>query len=132
MSEDKKTEEVISKYQSFFDNSDADVIKSIKEIWHFYRYNEQYKNYDCFIRFETANDLEHIIMSEVADDMNLALESVADTIFHSYGYENIADVTKTSDYAENIKRLVFNLSAVGECVDLFQIVAKELEGLRKE
>lgn len=69
-------------------------------------------------------------MSEVADDMNLALESVADTITHSYGYENIEDVTKTSDYTENIKRLIFNLSAVGECVDLFQIVAKELKGLK--
>ena len=130
MSEDKKIEEVISKYQSFFDNSDADVSKSIKGIWHFYRYNEQYKNYDCFIRSKTANDLEHIIMSEVADDMNLALESIADTIFHSYGYENIEDVTKTSDYAENIKRLIFNLSAIGECVDLFQTVAKELKGLK--
>ena len=132
MSEDKKIEEVISKYQSLLNNSDADVSKSVKGVWHFYRYNEQYKNYDCFIRFKTWNDLEHIILSEVADDMNLALESVADTITNSYGYENIEVVTKTSDYAENIKRLIFNLSAVGECVDLFQAMAKELEGLRKE
>ena len=132
MSEDKKIEEVISRYRSFLDNSDADISKSIKGVWHFYRYNEQYKNYDCFIRFKTADDLEHIILSEVADDMNLALESVADTITYSYGYENVEDVTKTSDYDENIKRLIFNLGAVGECVDLFQTVAKELEGLRKE
>lgn len=132
MSEDKKIEEVISKYRSFLDNSDADISKSIKGVWHFYRYNEQYKNYDCFIRFKTASDLEHIILSEVADDMNLAMECVADTITYSYGYENIEDVTKTSDYADNVKRLIFNLSAVGGCVDLFQTVAKELEGLRKE
>lgn len=132
MSEDKKIEKVISKYRSFLDNSDADISKSIKEVWHFYRYNKEYKNYDCFIRFKTASDLEHIILSEVADDMNLALESVADTITYSYGYENVEDVTKTSDYDENIKRLIFNLGAVGECVDLFQTVAKELEGLRKE
>lgn len=130
MPEDKKIGEVISKYQSFFDNSDADVSKSIKGVWHFYRYNEQYRNYDCFIRFNTANDLEHIIMSEVADDMNTGLEIVADTITNSYGYENIEDVTHTSDYDENVKRLIFNLSAIGDCVDLFQTVAKELKGLK--
>lgn len=132
MSEDKKIEKVISKYRSFLDNSDADISKSIKGVWHFYRYNKEYKNYDCFIRFKTASDLENIILSEVADDMNLALESVADTITYSYGYENVEDVPKTSDYEENIKRLIFNLSAVGGCVDLFQTVAKELEGFRKE
>lgn len=75
--------------------------------------------------------MEHIILSEVADDMNAGLEIIADIITHSYGYENIEDVTHTSDHDENIKRLIFNLGAVGDCIDLFQEVAKELEGFRK-
>ena len=132
MSEDKKIEEVISKYQSLLDNSDVDITKSIKGVWHFYRYNEKYKNYDCFIRFKTANDLEHIILSEVAEDMNIAMELTAETIAYSYGYEDVNQIAQTSDYEENVRKLIYNLGVVEQHLHLFKVVAKELKGLRKE
>lgn len=130
MSEDEKIEQIISKYQTFIDDSDADITKSVKGEWHFYRYNEEYKNYDCFIRFKTAQDLEHIIVSEIADDMNLAIECAADSIAHSYGYEDVNQVTKTSNYEENVRRLVFNLKVIDDHMHLFETVAKEVRKLK--
>jgi len=66
-----------------------------------------------------AKDLEYIILSKITENMNLVLEIVADIIMYSYRYKNVEDVTKTSVYVENIRILVFNLSVVEDCVDLF-------------
>lgn len=133
MPEDKKIEEVINKYQSFFDNSDADIVNTKKGVWIFFRYDERCNNYDCFIRFKTAVDLEHIILGEIAEDANIAMELTAETITYRYDYEDINSSVQESDYyEERISKLIYNLGVVAQHMHLFEVVAEELKGFKKE
>lgn len=131
MSEEEKIEQVIAKYKTFFEDSDADVSKSIKGVWHLFRYDEKNECYECFIRFKTADELERIILSEVANDMNIAMELTAETIAHRFGYSEINDTVMTSNYDENVRNLIFNLSAIEENLHLFEVVSKELKRLKQ-
>lgn len=74
MKEEMKIQEVIKKYQDFIQSSCVDITKSIKGKRFFYLVDERSKELYCVVEFSTAEELEQIILHEMADDLNLAIE----------------------------------------------------------
>lgn len=132
MSEDEKIQELIEKYGGYFENSNADVCHTYKGIWFFFRFDSKYKNFECFIQFETAGQLKNIILGEIVDDINTLIEVAADTIAHEYDYKEINEVTHGSDYEESINKLFYNLEVITKSTRMFEDVFKALSGILSE
>lgn len=129
MSEDKKIEALIQQYKFIFDTTNADVCHTIKGVWFFYRYNEKYENYECFIRFKTADELKQIIIGEMVSDVNLGIELMADSIVENYNYtnEDISGLGSLEGYQIAINKLVSNLDIV---CSKFEVMENTLRGLQ--
>lgn len=73
LTEEEKIRQIIEQYSSYFEHSDADVGHTQKGVWFFYEYDKEHDYYNSFIRFETAKELEHLIASLAADDLNVLI-----------------------------------------------------------
>ena len=93
MSEDEKIQELIEKYGGYFENSNADVCHTYKGIWFFFRFDPKYKNFECFIQFETAGQLKNIILGEIVDDINTLM----------------VDYATAKEYASHLRRKVIRV-----------------------
>lgn len=67
-------EEFVKKYEEFFLKNDMDVSHSLKGKWYFSMYNNEFDYYDCFIEFETLEQLVDIIIGEITFHLNCAIE----------------------------------------------------------
>lgn len=132
MSEDEKIQELIERYGCYFENSNADVCHTYKGIWFFFRFDPKYKNFECFIQFETAGQLKNIVLGEIVDDINTLIEVAADTIAHEYDYKEINEVTHSSDYEESINKLFYNLEVLTKSTHMLEDVFKALSGILSE
>lgn len=74
MTEEMKIQEIIKKYQDFIHSSCVDITKSIKGKRFFYLVDEKSDELYCVVEFSTAEELEQIILREMADDLNLVIE----------------------------------------------------------
>ena len=75
MSEDEKIQELIEKYGGYFENSNADVCHTYKGTWFFFRFEPKYKNFECFIQFETDGQIKNINLEVLTKSSNM-LEAV--------------------------------------------------------
>lgn len=126
MSEDKKIEELIKKYKEYFDNSNADVCKTIKGVWFFYRYDTKTDYFECFYRFNTADELKRIIESEIFYDMSYAIESTADNIVSNMKSYDINNCGSDWNYREHMDILISNLEDINRLSHVFEGLSKAL------
>lgn len=129
MSEDEKIKELIKKYKGYFENSNADVCHTYKGKWFFFRFELKYKNFECFIQFDTAEQLKNIVLGEIVNDINLLIEVAADTIAHEYDYEDINDVASSCDYKGNVNKLSYNLEVLTKSTHMIEDVFKALSSI---
>lgn len=73
MDEKEKILRVMKKYGGYFRTEHRDVAFSTKGEYFFYAYSERYKNYEAFVRFNTAEELEKIIIGEIAEDIECVM-----------------------------------------------------------
>lgn len=104
MSEDAKINNVIEKYSDFFKNYNADVGHTLSGVWFFMEYDEQYDDYYSFIRFKTAEELEHLITGLLADDLLCIVETSTENINYSIKSFDIQDLPVTN-YDESVIKL---------------------------
>lgn len=90
MSENKKIETLIKEYKGVLKSTDMDICKSVKGRWYFFRYNEEYEYYDCFREFTSAEELMHLIHTELNLEMHDTLEM--ETALPEYEHPDIGDV----------------------------------------
>ena len=111
MSEEKKIKLLIEKFKGILENTDMDICESVKGRWYFLRYDKEYKIYDKFLEFETAEELIEIIIGELSLDMTLTIEDEAD--FPEYSYEDLAEIVEFEyDYKESIAILSAKLDKI--------------------
>ena len=110
MDEGLKIKELLKKYEHFFQTTNADVTKSIKGQRFFYRIDDRSKEIFSVVEFETAKELEEIILHEIAFNLNTAIE---------VGIENINERinVKNKQYSDHelgtvLGRLVYSLEAI--------------------
>ena len=115
MTEDQRIRQTIDQYSSYFEHSDADVGHTKKGVWFFYEYDKEHDYYNSFIRFKTAKELEHLIASLAADDLNVLIEVGAEAVHHALEEININDATACC-YDGCIPELLKNMETLnGEC-----------------
>lgn len=115
MTEEQKIRQVIDQYSSYFEHSDADVGHTQKGVWFFYEYDEEHDYYNSFIRFSTAKELEQLIASLAADDLNVLIEVGAEDVHHALREIQIND-SAGSCYDGCIPELLKNIEVLNsEC-----------------
>lgn len=132
MTENEKIEQIIQKYDSYFQNSNADVGHTSKNMWFFYDYDEAHDYYNSFIRFHSAEELEQIIIGMIADDLNLLIEIAAENTHYALRDININDAVE-KNYEDCIPKLLENMEVLNiECqksAGKIEIIFKALSGI---
>lgn len=124
MSEDKKIEYVLEKYKEYFNNSNSDVCHSNKGIWFFYQYDSKNDIYESFYQFTTAKELEKIIIGEIIETINIALECTAEAIVFANNEPHkiikVDDIPTDYDFSERVNKLAVNVKAVKQTMHLVE------------
>lgn len=95
MAKDEETEKIMAvadKYQDYFNEWRADIAIGWKGPNFFYLYSEKYKHFDVFEPFETAEELEKLIIGSMAENME---------VFHAVAAEDIQSMFDQLD-TENV------------------------------
>lgn len=132
MGEDEKIRQVIKKYDGYFKNCSGDVAYTATGYWVFFEYDSVSDDYYGFIRFETAEKLERIILNMLSDDVSFALENAAENIYKSfrrlddeiYKGQDMDDVTRLTRQLELIREEYYKKSENLEL--LFKILSGAL------
>lgn len=74
MNEEEKINQILEQYHQYFQTTTADVAHSIKGEHIFYIVDRLNGEYYSFQIFSTAEQLEKIILYEIADNLNQAIE----------------------------------------------------------
>ena len=132
MTEDQRIRQTIDQYSSYFEHSDADVGHTQKGVWFFYEYDKEHDYYNSFIRFEAAKELEHLIASLTADDLNVLIEVGAEGVHHALEEININDATACC-YDRCIPELLKNMETLnGECrkwAEKLDVICRSFSGV---
>lgn len=129
MSEEEKIEEVIKEYKAYFDYSDADVGCTRKGVWLFYRYDVEHDGFISFNRFSTAEELRGIIVTELLDDVNCAIEATAESLGSKDYMEEINNMLDSYDFEGKAIELLYNLAVINNRISEYGGVFKALHGL---
>ena len=81
MKEHDRILETVKKHQKYFDTRPADVAISIKGEYFFYEEEPEYGGYSIFTRFETAEELESLLMENIATDFCVSLTNIAESVY---------------------------------------------------
>lgn len=130
--ENDRIREVISKYDSYFRNSRADIGHTKKNIWFFYEYDEEHSYYDSFIRFRTAEELEKLIAGVIADDLNILLETAVENAYYALQEFDMSEAVE-KDYDECIPELLRNMEVLNreyhKNMNKLDVIFKSLSGI---
>lgn len=135
MNEEEKIKNVLDKYNKYFADTNSDVCHSIKEVWFFYQYDSKNDIYECFYQFSTAEELERIIMGEILEAVNVAIECTAEEIVFSNNKRlKMLDVDKISanyDFMDRLKELAVIIEAVHRTIHLTDEAYKVIKNILK-
>lgn len=103
-------EEFVDKYKAFFLASNMDVMHSLRGKWYLSAYIAEYNYYDCFVEFETLEELVDIILREQTFFMSCALER--ETEVPVFEKDTAEILTKYDSREIPFKELQYNLKAI--------------------
>lgn len=117
MSEYEKIQEVIKKHEEYFKNGKADVAVSSKGKYFFYEYEERYGNFETFIEFQTAEELEKIILTILSDDLDLILALIGDTTEGKFRQLDVDSAKDWYDERESFTKAINRLEALTSSIE---------------
>lgn len=136
MTEDEKIKSIIKKYGKFFENTFSDVAQSQKGKWIFFEYDKEYNHYDSFYQFETAKELEQIIVAVLAENLNITMELNAENIQRKLDKIDINDIAENNfDYCipklqEYMKVFIIEYQKSGERLEvIFKSLSTVIDSL---
>ena len=109
-SKEQKIEELLKKYEHFFQTTNADVTKSVKGKRFFYYIDDKSDEICNVVEFETATELEEIILHEIAFDLNTAIEVGIENINEKINAKNIP--YSYCELSTVLNRLAYTLEAI--------------------
>jgi len=127
MTEDDKIRKVIEKYEKFFCNTISDVAQSKKGKWLFWEYDAEYRCYDSFFQFKTAEELEKIIAQVLTEEFNNLIEVSAENIQRKLDKIDMNEVVENS-YDFSIPKLQKNIEVL---ISEYQKSSARLEAIFK-
>lgn len=133
MSEKEKVLQVIEKYKEFFDGEDGiDVAISAKGEFFFYSYAKEFTYFDYFIKFHTAEELERIIIGNMANDVNCIVDPLIDELEMQTRQIDSLD-TEAYDFRDEVMKLSEHLASVERVLtknnEVFRILFRGLKNV---
>lgn len=100
MSRDKVTEkekilQIVEKYRDYFNEWDADVALGVNGKHIFYVLASR-KEFETFLFFQTADQLEKIILGTLAENLDIILDAGIDEIFMGFTADNVDEKSEKS------------------------------------
>lgn len=136
MNEETKIQSVIEEYQDYLNKTNSDVCHSIKGVWFFFRYDSKNNIYECFYQFFTADELERIIIGEIIESINIALECTAEEIVFANGKRpqviDVDSILINYDFADRINELAVNIQAIKKTMHLVDDAYQAMLGIMKK
>lgn len=128
MNEDKKIENLLEEYKDFFDTSTADISKTAKGRRFFFYTDSKCGDLYCLAEFTTADELEKIILHEMADKINMTFENIVEEINYEINYTNVS--YSSCDLGEAVNRLAISLEKIQkEILPDFPMILSSLQGI---
>lgn len=135
MNEDKKIQSVIEEYQDYLNKTNSDVCHSIKGVWFFFQYDSKNNIYECFYKFSTAEELEKIIIGEIIESINIALECTAEEIVFANRNRlqviDVGSIPNDYDFLDRVNELAVNIQAIKKTMHLVDDVYQAMLGIMK-
>jgi len=136
MNEEIKIQSVIEEYQDYLNKTNSDVCHSIKGVWFFFQYDSKNNIYECFYQFFTADELERIIIGEIIESINIALECTAEEIVFANGKRpqviDVDSIPTNYDFADRINELAVNIQAIKKTMHLVDDAYQAMLGIMKK
>ncbi len=110
MNEEQKIEKILEEYKNFFETTTADVAKSAKGRRFFFLVDRICADLYCLAEFTTADELEQIILHEMADQINMKLQNVMDDMNHEINYIDVS--YSRCDFSEAVSQLAITLDII--------------------
>lgn len=100
MSRDKVTEkekilQIVEKYRDYFNEWDADVALGVNGKHIFYVLASR-KEFETFLFFQTADQLEKIILGTLAENLDIILDAGIDEIFMGFTADDVDEKSEKS------------------------------------
>lgn len=108
---------VVEKYRTYFDLWNADVAIGITGEKIFYVLGENHEM-ELFTKFETAEQLEQLILGTLAENMTVMMEGISDSL--ALQFHNAFEATCGKDYYTR------------DVTEYLSLLAKEFAMIRKE
>ena len=136
MTENEKIELVIEEYKEYLNNSNSDICHSIKGVWFIYLYDDVHDIYECFYEFHTADELRKIIVGEIIDNVNIAIESTAEEIVSANIKKlkmiDVDKIPENYDLQGIINDFMVNVNAIKKTMNLIENACKGVQCLDEE
>lgn len=124
MNEKAKIRMLLEEYKEFIAKTDYDVCESVKGEWFFFCYDKEHDLYHSFYKFSSAENLERIIIGEVLDSINIAVECTAEEITFAHGKGMKFVDVEVTDSEYNLVQVIedFRISAkaINKIIHLIQ------------
>jgi hypothetical protein len=115
--EDRKIQAVIDRYKEILDKSNYDVTKTAKNRWIFYELQLDHDICSSMVIFHTAEELEFLIVSNIADDLNCAIEVTISDLPMLLSSIEITNLKSVDDYKNMLPQLERNISVLQQTVE---------------
>ena len=110
MDEEQKIERLLEEYGGFFETTSADISKSVKGRRFFFYVDRISGDLFCLAEFTTAEELEQIILHEMAEQINMKLQNVIEQMDNSIKF---IDVTYSAcDFGKAVNQLGTSLEII--------------------
>lgn len=110
MNKEQKIEQLLKEYKDFFETTTADITKSVKGQRFFFFTDKVSGDLYGVAKFTTAEELEQIILHEMAEEINFKLQNIMEGTNREINY---IDVTySSSDFSKTINQLAISLDAI--------------------
>lgn len=128
MNEEQKIEKLLNEYKDFFETSTADISKSAKGRKFFFYTDSKCGDLYCLAEFTTADELEQIILHEMADKINMTFENIVEEINYEMNYTNVS--YSSCDLGEAVSRLAISLEKIQKEISPdFPMILSSLQGI---
>lgn len=127
MTEEQKIEKLLEQYKPFFETTSADIATSVKGQRFFYFTDSESGLFYCMTIFATAEELEQILLHEMANELNMAIGNSIEAINKKINYSNIS--YSSCEFGSAIKYLAQTLEIMCKEFSSYPTFQSSLFGL---
>lgn len=127
MNEEQNIKKLLEEYKDFFEVTTADIAKSAKGKKIFFYVDSICGELYCLKEFSTPDELEHRILYEIAEQINMTLEDMSENVKKELC--NIETLDFDGNNIESVNQLISSLETIQKRCECFNKVNNLLQGI---